>query len=419
MMSPTEIRRAIHRRPELGFTEIETSAFVMRELAGVADHLAHGRQVCDVRGLAGLPTEAELGQARARAVRAGVPGDLVDELGHGATGVVATIAGSAPGPTVGLRLDMDGLPLHEHPGRDHLPSREGFSSEYAGLMHACGHDGHVAIGIELGRRLAADRAFPGEVRLVFQPAEEGVRGARSMLAAGVAQDIDVMLGLHLGLGLPLGTVAAAVHGVMATEKWRVALTGRSAHAALAPHEGRHALLGAAAAVLALHALPAFPEATTRVNVGRLVAGTAANIVPERAVLECELRADDDAVLADLVGRARAVVEGAAAMHGLDVAVDVTGAAAVARCDDAVVDVMRTVAATVLGIDDVRRTAPMTASDDVTLFMADVQDRDGLATLALVGGSSPAPHHHPRFDVDERALGIAVDWLDKTIREGIS
>jgi len=412
------LRRLIHARPELGFAEIETASLVIQELEGAADRVEWGQAVCDVRGIAGLPGSAELAAARARARASGVPERLVDELGHGATGVVATLIGTSPGPTVALRFDMDALAVEEQDGPDHLPAREGFASAHPGVMHACGHDGHVAIGIELGRRLAADRDFPGEVRLIFQPAEEGVRGARAMLAAGVTADVDVLVGVHLGIGLPLGAVAAGAQGVMATEKWRITLTGRSAHAALSPHEGRNALLGAAAAALALHGLPPYPGATTRANVGRLVAGSASNIVPGDALLECEFRADDSSVLADLLNRARAVVEGAAAMHGLDAAIAVTGAAATARADDTIVEALCQAADGVPGATDVRPFAPMSASDDVTLFMGDVQSRGGLATLALVGASSPVPHHHPSFDVDERALPLAVEWLERAVRSGL-
>lgn len=285
-------------------------------------------------------------------------------------------------------------------------------------MHACGHDWHVAVGIEVGRRLCADRDFAGTVLLVFQPGEEGVRGARSMVAAGVVDDVTVMLGLHLGINLPVGTVAAGARGLLATQKLRVEFEGEAAHAALAPHHGRNALLGAVSASLALHTLPPHTGHTTRVNVGRLVSGTAAGIVPERAVLDCELRADDETVLAWLRGRANDVVRGAATSYGLGVSVTELGAATVARCDPRLVHDLMTVASTVAGVEASLESAPMHASDDVTLFMAEVQERGGLATFAIVGASSPAPHHHPLFDIEERALGIAADWMEGSIRAGL-
>ncbi|UOT08070.1 MULTISPECIES: amidohydrolase [Rhodococcus] len=409
------LRRALHAHPELGFCEIETAARIIDELATAVDTLEFGSTVCAVAELAGLPPAEELDHARRRALEAGIEPELVERLGHGNTGVVASVRGRRPGPVIALRCDMDGLPITESEDAAHPPFRGGFASEVSGIMHACGHDGHVAIGVTLAKRLAEDRNFAGELRVIFQPAEEGVRGARAMVAAGAARGVDVMLGLHLGIGLDVGTVASSTSGVMATEKWKIELTGAPAHAALAPSEGRNALLGAATIALGLHALPPFAQATTRVNVGKMTAGTSANIIADSAEIHCELRADDTDVFAELTSRARDVVLGAAGMYGLGARIDVIGSAEVAVCDSEIARALDRCAHTVDDITNALPTAPMSASDDVTLFMADVQRRGGKATFVLVGASSPAPHHHPRFDIDERSLPIAADWLEQFIR----
>ena len=410
-----DLRRSLHARPELGFTEIETAATVVRILSPVANSIALGRDVGRHVSTAGVPGPEELERARRRALGHGIPADLVDCLGDGHTGVVVSVEGTRPGPVTALRFDMDALPLHEAGTDDHLPFREGFASVHDGVMHACGHDGHVAIGVELGLRLAADRDFAGEARLVFQPAEEGVRGALTMLAAGVTKDVSRMIGVHLGVGLPLGTVAASARGIMATEKWTVTMTGQSAHASLAPQEGRHAVLGAATATLGLHTLPQIAGAVTRLNVGALHGGTAANIVPDRAELLVELRADSADALELLRNRARAVIAGAADSHGLGWSVELSGRAAAVTCDDVEVEAMLDAAARIPGIAEALRDAPMSASDDVTLFMEDAQRTGGTATFVLIGAGSPAPHHHPLFDIDERCLPLAVDWLEAALR----
>lgn len=413
-----QLRRDLHRRPELGFTEIETAARVITELTGVADDVRYGADVLDATAAPSLPSEEELAAARARAQTAGVSPDLVAALGHGATGVVATVAGDQPGPVIGLRFDMDALPVTEDDSDAHLPARAGFASERAGLMHACGHDGHTAIGVELVRRLAEDRHFPGTVRAIFQPAEEGVRGATPMIAAGACEGVDVMFGVHLGLDLPVGEVSGGVQQVMATRKFIATFTGQAAHAALAPAEGRNALLAGASAALGLHALPPVAGATTRVNVGRMVAGTTSNVIAEEAVLACEIRASDDAALAALDERAEQVVAGAAAMQGVESATDTTGASLVPRCDEAVVEPMLAAAAAVPGITQAHRSAVMNASDDITVMMHAVQEAGGRATFAIVGASNPAPHHTRRFDVDEAALPLAVGWLEASVRAGM-
>ncbi|HEY3504716.1 MAG TPA: amidohydrolase [Actinocatenispora sp.] len=410
------VRRALHAYPEVGFTEIVTAATVVEALTAAGCAVRYGAAVCDVTGLAGLPGEAELADAADRARARGVDPSLVAALSGGTTGVVATIRGDRPGAVTALRFDLDALPVTESTDPTHAPAAGGFASTRPGYMHACGHDGHVATGIALGRRLAADRDFPGEVRLLFQPAEEGVRGARALLAAGCCDDVDVLVGMHLGLDLPTGTVAAAAVGMMATVKLRVVFTGRPAHAALAPHEGRNALLGAAAATLALHGLPPVPGVVTRLNVGRLVAGTAANVVPARAELDVEVRADSEPALVALTERATTVLTGAAAMHGLTVEVTETGRATVAA-QDASVTAAVTAAARTAGVTTCLPAATMTASDDATVLMAAVQARGGLAGYLLVGAGNPAPHHHPRFDIDERALPVAVDLLHHLVRAG--
>ncbi len=411
------LRRELHAFPELGFEEIVTAARVVSECRAAGASVRFGAEVCRVEGLAGLPPADRLQAATDRALAQGVDPALAAALSGGMTGVVASVRGALPGPVVAVRCDLDGLPVHEDESAEHVPARHGFASRRPGLMHACGHDGHTAIGIELVRKLAAAPTFAGELQVLFQPAEEGVRGAKALLAAGVCEDVDVLLGLHLGIGLPLGTVAACATGMMATVKLSATFTGRPAHAALAPHAGRNALLGAAAATLAIHGLPPVPGRTTRVNVGRLVAGTAANIVPALAELELELRADDQATCDELVRRAEVVLAGAAQMHELELRLVETGRATTATPDDPLVQSLRDAADAVAEIAECLPTATMTASDDATLLMRQVQSRGGQASYLLVGANSPAPHHHPRFDVDERALHIAVDWLESFVRGG--
>ena len=410
-----ELRRRVHARPELAFTEIETAALVVSRLRGVADDVSFGADCCRIDDVHGLPSRHDLGAARDRARARGVPDDLVSALGAGRTGVVARLRGSRPGPTTAIRFDMDALPVRESESPDHAPRSAGFASTLPGQMHACGHDGHVAIGIELGLRLGADHDFPGEVVLLFQPAEEGVRGAATLVAAGATRGVDRLIGLHLGIGLPVGTVAASAQGLLATEKWIVSFRGRAAHAALSPEEGRHAVLGAATAALNLHTIAQVGQGSARVNVGALHGGTATNIVPESAELWCEVRADAPETFDLLRRRAHDVVAGAAGAYGLEVDVEVTGSALTIRCDRELAEELGRVAETMPSVSTVRYDAAMVASDDVTVLMADVQRAGGLATLVLVGAGSPAPHHHERFDLDERCLDIAVDWLEMAIR----
>jgi aminobenzoyl-glutamate utilization protein A len=315
---------------------------------------------------------------------------------------------------VALRADTDALPITESADPGHPPVAGGFRSGREGVMHACGHDGHVGMAVELAERLTADPP-DGRVTILLQPAEEGGRGAAAMVPAGVVDDVDVLLAAHLGIGLRSGAVAAAVDGLLANTKLRVTFHGRAAHAAMAPHEGRSALLAAAAATLAVHTVPPFPGHETRVAVGALHGGTVSNIVPDRATVLLETRADEGAVNEEVGRRVRTALEGAAATYGCTVDVEPIGSVTTATGDPAASEAVAR-AAREGGLDVVVPTAGLgVASDDATAFMRRVQSRGGVATYLAIGSDLAGPHHTPGFDVDEAVLGPGVDLLERAVR----
>ncbi|MFB4300968.1 amidohydrolase [Actinomadura sp. NTSP31] len=407
-------RRLFHARPETAFTELWTSTAIAVELRRLGLRVRTGRDAIDLSRVPALPGRDELDAALDRARAWGAGEDDLAHVRDGHTAVVADIEGEAPGPTVAVRVDIDALPLTESSAPEHAPARDGFASLEPGAMHACGHDGHIAVGLELARRLASGR-LAGRVRLLFQPAEEGGRGARAMLDAGALAGVDRLYALHLGLGLPVGEVAAGTHGFFANAKVRAVFTGRQSHAAAAPEEGRNALLAAAQATVALHALPRFAAADTRVNVGVLHAGTAPNIVAGRAEMALELRASDGDVCDELERRARNVLAAAGAAGEVEVDIERIGAATTAVCDPPAVRAVAEAARSLPPVTAVHEDHRFGASDDATLLMRDVQARGGTATYAVVGASSPAPHHSPGFDIDEASLGIAADVLERAVR----
>jgi aminobenzoyl-glutamate utilization protein A len=197
------VRRDLHVHPELGFTEIRTAARVDTALRALGWTVHSGPEVFVATGLPGMPEASVLEFAAARALAKGVPEDLVAYLSGGHTAVVAELRGNRPGLRVALRFDMDALPITESAADDHRPRRNGFASDHPGVMHACGHDGHVAIGLALAAALST-RDFPGSVRMLFQQAEEGVRGTQPMVAGGACAEVDVLLAIHLAFGLPSG-----------------------------------------------------------------------------------------------------------------------------------------------------------------------------------------------------------------------
>ncbi|GHH77089.1 peptidase M20 [Streptomyces sulfonofaciens] len=411
-------RRDIHRHPEVGFTEFRTASLIAGRLADLGWQVRTGQEVISPGARLGVPGAEQLEAAYRRAAEEGADQRHLPSLRGGNTAVVATWQGARPGRALALRADIDALPITESDAADHLPARDGFRSAHDGVMHACGHDGHIGIAMELAERIAAEPPEAGSLTLLFQPAEEGGRGARAMVPSGVVDSVDVFLAAHLGLNQPTGTVASSLDGLLANAKIRAVFRGVAAHASLAPHEGRNALLGAAAATLAVQGLPRVPGHETRVAVGAIHGGTSSNIVPDTAEVLLETRADDGDVNADLEDRARRALRGAAETYGLGVDIELIGSVTTARADRGAVELVEAAAAA-RGLRLVTPSAESgVASDDATAFMRRVQERGGSACYLAVGADLAAPHHTPRFDFDEAALGLGVDLLEEAVRRSL-
>jgi aminobenzoyl-glutamate utilization protein A len=259
-------RRDFHRYAESGWTEFRTASLVARCLTDLGYEVVVGGQVIKEADRMGLPHPDLLHWHWQRALEQGGDPEFLEAVRGGSTGVVGILR-RGQGPTVGLRFDMDAVDITESERPEHRPACEGFASVNDGAMHACGHDGHTAIGLGVAEVLMSlmDQ-IRGTVKLIFQPAEEGVRGAKAMVGAGVVDDVDYLLGLHLYSGWQLGEIDPGRTNYLATTKFDATLVGAPSHAGGRPHEGKNALLAAATAVLNLHAIPRHKEGATRINV---------------------------------------------------------------------------------------------------------------------------------------------------------
>lgn len=207
----TEWRRDFHLHAESGWLEFRTASKVAEVLDGLGYQLALGRDVIDADSRMGLPDEETLAQAFQRARAQGAPERWLPAFEGGFAGVVATLDTGRPGPTLAFRVDMDALDLNEQHDDSHRPHRDRFASCNDGMMHACGHDGHTAIGLGLAHVLKEYAAqLNGTMVLIFQPAEEGTRGARAMVAAGVLDEVDYFTAIHIGTGILPAPSSAAV-----------------------------------------------------------------------------------------------------------------------------------------------------------------------------------------------------------------
>ncbi|MCU6318635.1 M20 family metallo-hydrolase [Klebsiella aerogenes] len=408
----TQWRRDFHLHAESGWLEFRTASKVAGILDGLGYQLALGRDVIDADSRMGLPDDATLAQAFQRAREQGAPERWLPAFEGGFAGVVATLDTGRPGPTLAFRVDMDALDLNEQHDDCHRPHRAGFASCNAGMMHACGHDGHTAIGLGLAHVLQqyADR-LNGIIKLIFQPAEEGTRGARAMVSAGVLDNVDYFTAIHIGTGVPSGTVVCGGDNFMATTKFDVQFEGVAAHAGGKPEDGRNALLAAAQASLALHAIAPHSAGASRVNVGVMQAGTGRNVVPSSALIKVETRGETEAINQYVFERAQNVIAGAAAMYEARYELRLMGAATSSVPSPAWVQYLREQAAQVPGvIEAVDHIAAPAGSEDATLMMARVQERGGLASYMIFGTELSAGHHNEKFDFDEGVMTIAVETL---------
>jgi aminobenzoyl-glutamate utilization protein A len=247
------------------------------------------------------------------------------------------------------------------------------------------------------------------VILVFQPGEEGLRGAASLTATGAFSGCDYFFGGHVGL-LPdkrVGMVAASGHGFLSSTKLDVAFHGVPSHAGASPELGKNALAAAATAVLNLLAIPRHSEGASRINVGTLHAGSGRNVIPAEAVMTLETRGGTTAINEFVEAQARRVCEAAAEMYGCACDIRFMGSAGDVVCDKPLVDRVVELLGTVDGVDEVLPDVNFGGGEDVTTMMRDVQQHGGQATELVFCMALKAPHHNNYFDVDERVIPLAA------------
>lgn len=405
-------RRDLHMYPETGFLEMRTASIVANALTVMGYSLQLGKDVMDPDACMGKPSAEETITHYEWAIEHGAHPDYVEYFKEGYTGIVATLDTGKKGPTIAYRFDMDALDIHEYEDESHVPVQKGFRSTLDHKMHACGHDAHTSIGLTVAEMLMEKKdELQGIIKLIFQPAEEGTRGAKSMTEKGVVDDVDLFVASHIGTGVPFGHFVAANNGFLATTKLNVTFTGTAAHAGSSPEEGKNALLAAANAAINLYAIPRHSDGATRMNVGEFHAGAGRNIIADTATMNIETRGETSAINAYVRSQAEAVIEGAANMYSVDYEIETVGDALSSKCSPELAEKMYEVAKKsgemeycILNSDD------SAGSEDATYFMERVKERGGKATYVIFGTELAAGHHNEKFDIDERSMFPAVKIL---------
>jgi amidohydrolase len=367
-------RRDFHRHPELAFQEHRSAEIIAQELRA-------------------LGYEVETGVAD--------------------TGVVALLRGADAGPVMMARFDMDALPITEANETDYVSQTEG-------VMHACGHDGHMAIGLGVATLIARHRDhLAGALKLVFQPGEEGGNGAVLMVEEGVLENPrpDVFLVTHLWNEKPVGRVDVTPGAVMAAaERWTCTVRGEGGHGAL-PHRAVDSIVAASHIVTGLQTVVSrniSPLETAVLTVGSFHAGDAFNVIPDHVDLSGTIRTCDAQVREKVLRRVREVVENVAAAYETSAELEIEPLTPALINDPGVAEAVREAAETVVGPEAVTSGERTMGSEDAAYFIQEVPGCYFFLGSANSERGLDAPHHNPRFDFDEDALPIGVAVMTEAI-----
>jgi amidohydrolase len=367
-------RRDFHMHPELGYQEHRSAGIVTERLGGL------GYQV---------------------------------ETGIATTGVVGLLEGKRDGPVVMVRFDMDALPIIEE---NEIP----YVSQNPGVMHACGHDAHMAMGLGVATLMAQrlDR-MNGVLKLVFQPAEEGMNGAEKMVEEGVLEHPrpDVVLATHVWNDRPIGTVDVTPGAVMAAaDRWTCVVRGKGGHGAM-PHQTVDPIVTTAQIVTSLQTIVSrnvSPLETAVVSVGSIHGGDAFNIIPPNVDLIGTIRTYSPEVRETILKRMQETIEGVAAACGAEAELEIIPLTPAVINDADVTTVVRAAAEAVVGSENVFAGEQTMGSEDAAFFMEEVPGCYFFLGSANAERGLDAPHHNPRFDIDEDVLVLGVAVLMKAL-----
>ncbi len=369
----TNWRRYLHKNPELGFEEFKTSKFVCDKLQQI------GLKVH--QGLAG-------------------------------TGVVGTLrVGSGDGPAIGLRADMDALPIFERSSKNHC-------SGNPGKMHACGHDGHTTMLLGAAKYLAETQNFDGTVHFIFQPAEEGKGGGKKMIDDGLFKlfPVEEVYGMHNMPGIKVGEFAVAQGAMMAArDNFEISIQGKGSHAAM-PHQGIDPVVVGSHMVLALQTITSRnmdPQKSLVVSVTQFHAGEAFNIIPDTITLKGTCRVFDSEIQNSLPSRLGRIIEGVASTFGADAELTYhKGYPATVNSEESTsfcAEVALEIAGSKTGVD--LKPLPSMGAEDFSYML---QEKPGC--YIWTGNGDTAGLHHPEYDFNDEALAIGASYWSRLVEK---
>ena len=411
----TEYRREFHKYPENGWREFRTSARVAEILTGMGYDVAMGPDVIEP-GSVGEPerlSEEQIRQEMERAVRQGADPAFVERT-QGWPGVMAVLDTGREGPVSAMRFEMNCLPYDEPQRPGYRPCDEGYLSCNPQSVHACGHDGHTAIGLGIAAELMKRKGeLKGKIKLFFQPAEETFYGAQSIVDKGHLDDVMNFIAVHIALSaenkpLPSHTVACGCRDFLSDRQLDVYLEGKAAHPCGASQEGKNALLAACSATLNIHSIAPHEEGLCRVNVGEIHAGVCANTIAPNAMMRIEYRGQKPAISEYAGQRIFDILEGTAKAYDLKYHYVDYGEVPAGASDYAMMEVVQRAAKKVPWFQTVYFEGNVGGTDDAAVMLTKVQQNGGIGSYVGIGADTTGPVHNPEFDFDEDCLQAAVD-----------
>lgn len=404
-----ELRRDFHKYPEKGWLELRTASIIAKKLNDLGYDVFVGRDIMKTDSRMGLPSQEIFNNAYLHALEQNADIQYIEFLKDGYTAVAGVIQNGS-GPCIGIRFDIDALGVSEEQSDSHYPYKEGFSSINHGVMHACGHDGHIAIGLTCAKILMDIKdKYSGTIKLIFQPAEEGVMGAKCIAESGFLDDVDYIYAAHIMPKTDESDLSTGMNDSFATTKLDVIYHGVSTHAAKTPELGKNALLSAANCIINLHAIPRNSDGQTRINVGRVEAGSGRNVIAETAKLEIEVRGASTELNRYMEIAARDIINASALMHDTVVEIKEMGKAYSIECDEDFMDDIHNLFKDTDILVSHDRLSPLGASDDFSYMMSRVQAHGGKATYLKLFADTKASLHNNSFDFNEDILlkGVTV------------
>lgn len=400
------LRRHFHKYAEPAWMEFLTTAKIIEELKNYNLDLYYGKEIYFNKRM-GLPEKSILESYKNSISISDI--EKKEEILDSYTGLIAVLDTKKIGPNIGFRFDIDANELCESNSLGHLPNILNFSSKNSFAMHACGHDAHMSIGIELAKILASNiKKLKGKIIFIFQPAEEGVRGAYSLMNNPIIDKLDYLAGMHIGMDVKSGEIGVGSHGFLATKKIDIIFKGKATHAGASPEKGHNALLAASSAVLNFNSLAQHSMGEARINVGKLNAGSGRNIIANKAKIEMEIRGENDHIISYLYDGVNRIVEGSAISYDCSYEIEIKGQApSLISYDEEFIKNLRNYykEKSYKLVD-----ANLKGSEDIAYLLNEVRKAGGKTVHFILGSNLKDSHHSEEFDINEKDMLRGVDLM---------